>query len=173
MNIGEKAKQIISSVAPLIGTAIGGPFGALAGTLVSKALGTDTDDHQAIEAAVTSGNPDVLLKLKEADAAFKVQMEQLGITRDKLVFDDIANARAREIQVKDHTPAILAFVITVGFFGTLGYMLVHGKPETGGDALLVMLGALGAAWTAVTAYYFGSSAGSRKNQEALAQIAKS
>lgn len=173
MNIGEKAKQIIGSVAPLIGTAIGGPFGALAGTVVKKLLGTPEADDKAIELAITSGNPDTLLKLKEAENAFKLQMEQLGITREQLALQDTANARAREIAVRDNTPAILAYSITFGFFGTLAYMLVNGKPETGGDALLVMLGALGTAWAGVTAYYFGSSAGSRKNQEALQAIAKS
>lgn len=173
MNIGEKAKQIIGSVAPLIGTAIGGPFGALAGTLIKKALGTPEADDKAIEAAITSGNPETLLKLKEAEGAITIQMEQLGITREKLAFDDTANARAREIAVRDNTPAILAYAVTVGFFGVLAYLLVQGKPEHGGDALLVMLGSLGTAWAGITTYYYGSSAGSRKNQEALAKIAQS
>lgn len=173
MNIGEKAKQIIGSVAPLIGTAIGGPFGAMAGQLVKKALGIESDNDKAVESALASGNPEVLLKLKTAELEMQTKMKELDISEEQLHASDRANARNREIALHDHTPAILAFVITVGFFGTLGYMLVKGKPETGGDALLVMLGALGAAWTAVTAYYFGSSAGSRKNQDALAQIAKS
>lgn len=172
MNIGEKAKQIIGSVAPLIGTAIGGPFGALAGTILHAVLGTGGDD-KALDAAVTSGNPEVLLKVKQANQDFAVKMRELDIKEEQLVNDDRANARSREIQAKDNTNAILAYAITIGFFGTLTFMLIHGKPEAGGDALLVMLGALGSAWTAIVAYYYGSSSGSRKNQEALAEIAKS
>jgi hypothetical protein len=173
MNISDKVKKIIATVAPTLGTALGGPLGGMAGAFIADALGVPRGDDKAIEAAVTSGNPDILLKLKQADNDFKTRMRELDISEEKLAYDDTANARNREIQVKDHTNAVLAYIITIGFFGTLAFMLVHGKPETGGDALLVMLGALGSAWTAVMAYYYGSSAGSRKNQDALAEIAKS
>lgn len=170
---GDKAKQIIGAVAPLLGTAIGGPFGALAGTFIGKALGVDPTDTSAMETAVASGNPDVLVKLKQADNDFKAHMADVGLSEDKLVFDDKANARAREIALRDYTPAVLAYGITVGFFGTLGYMLAYGKPQVGGDALLVMLGSLGTAWAGVVAYYFGSSSGSARKDATLSEIAKS
>lgn len=173
MNIGEKAKQIIGAVAPLLGTAIGGPFGALAGTFIGKALGVDPADSSAVETAVASGNPDVLLKLKEADNAFRTHMADVGLSEDQLVFDDKANARAREIALRDYTPAVLAYGITIGFFGTLLFMLLNGKPSVGGDALLVMLGSLGTAWAGVVAYYFGSSSGSARKDATISQIAKS
>ena len=53
--------------------------------------------------------------------------------------------------------SLLGIGITFGFFGILGWMLAHGIPHTGGEALLVMRGALGAAFGAVINYYFGSS----------------
>lgn len=98
-------------------------------------------------------------------------MASLGIQEDKLVYDDIANARAREVALKDGTPAILAYAITIGFFGTLGVMLFNGKPTAGGDALLVLLGSLGTAWAGVVSFYFGSSLGSAKKDTALAAAA--
>jgi hypothetical protein len=172
MNISDSAKKIISAIAPLIGTAIGGPFGGLAGSFLASKLGTAPGDDKAIETAVMSGNPDVMVKLQQANNDFKAHMADIGLSEDKLVFDDIANARAREMAVKDLTPAILAYAITVGFFGVLGFMLAYGKPAVGGDALLVMLGSLGTAWAGVISYYFGSSLGSSVKDTTIASMSK-
>lgn len=173
MNLGPKAKQILGTLAPILGTAIGGPFGALAGAAIGQALGVSPNDDKAAEAALLNASPDTLLKVKQAEQDFAVRMRELGIAEDKLVFDDVANARAREAVVHDSTPAILAYVITVGFFGTLTFMLIHGKPATGGDALLVMLGSLGTAWTAIVGYFFGSSLSSTRKDATISGLAKS
>lgn len=173
MNLGTKAKQILGTIAPMLGTAIGGPFGALAGAALGHVLGTSPDDPKATEAALLTASPDTLLKLKEAEQNFAIRMKELGISEDKLVFDDIANARGREIALKDTTPTYLAYAITFGFFGTLLFMLIHGKPATGGDALLVMLGSLGTAWTAIVGYFFGSSLSSTRKDATISAIAKS
>lgn len=169
MNFGQTAKSVLATVAPLLGTALGGPFGGLAGTLLAKALGTT--DPKAMEAAITSTDPDILLKLKQADNDFQAQLKALEISEEKLSFDDTANARAREVAVKDSTPKILAYGVTVGFFSVIGFLVINGKPSQGGDVMLVMLGALATAWTGIIGYYFGSSAGSAQAREALSKIA--
>ncbi len=171
MSFSDKAKQVLSTVAPLLGTAIGGPFGALAGTLLSSVLGTPPGDDKAAETALLTATPDQLLALKKAEEDFQVQMKTLGISEEKLVYDDIANARAREIATKDQTPKYMAYLITVGFFGALGFLLIHGTPSTGGEAFLLMLGSLGTAWTGIIAYYFGSSAGSAAKTDTINKIA--
>jgi hypothetical protein len=168
MNFGQTAKQVLATVAPLLGTALGGPFGGLAGSLLSKALGTS--DPKAMEAAISSTDPDILLKLKQADNEFQEHLKQLGIEEEKLSFDDTANARAREIATKDTTPKYMAYLVTVGFFATLGYLIVYGKPSTGGDVMLVMVGALGTAWSTIMAYLYGSSAGSAAKTDAINKI---
>lgn len=172
MNLSQKAKQILGTLAPMLGTAIGGPFGALAGATLSQVLGTPPDDQKATEAALLNASPDTLLKLKQAEQDFQIQMKTLGISEAKLAFDDIADARAREIAVHDNTPSILAYGVTVGFFGTLLFMLINGKPATGGDVLLVMVGSLGTAWAGIMAYFFGSSTGSMRKDATISEIAK-
>lgn len=86
--------------------------------------------------------------------------------------DDRNSARQREMAVRDRMPAILATLITFGFFGVLGYMLKYGAPQEGGEALFIMLGSLGTAWTGAVAYYFGSSSSSNQKNAIIANMAK-
>lgn len=166
-------KAIVGTVAPTIATALGGPLAGVATkTLASKLLGRPEATEEEVQAAVVGADPQMLLRLKEVETEFKKHLTDAGVRLEEIDASDRASARAREMQVKDHTPAYLAYAITVGFFGTLGFMLVNGKPATGGDALLVMLGSLGTAWAGVIAYYFGSSAGSRKKDEAISQMVR-
>jgi hypothetical protein len=168
MNFGKAALQILGTVAPTIATAVGGPVAGLAVQELEKFFGVKGD---ALDGAIAGATPDQLAQLRKIDNDFKVQMAQIGFDEDKLRFDDTASARAREAAVKDHTPEILAYSTTIGFFGILFWMLVHGVPKES-DVLMVMLGSLGTAWTAIVGYYFGSSIGARRNADALAQIAK-
>lgn len=164
-------KKIVGGVAPALATALGGPLAGVAAAAVSDALlGKPNGSDGEIAAALTAGGPDALLKLKQADQAFASRMKELDIDLEKLHQADRSSAREREAKAGDSiTPRSLAFLVTAGFFGVLGWLLAYGKPIDGGDALLVMLGSLGTAWASVIAYYFGSSAGSKEKSEMLAR----
>lgn len=167
-------REIVGTVAPTVAAALGGPLAGVAvKSIAGKLLGRTDASEEEVQQAVLGANPDTLLKLKELELEFEKYMTDAGIRLEQLAVEDRASARAREVAIKDHTPAYLAYGITIGFFATLLYMLVYGKPGTGGDALLVMLGSLGTAWAGVMSYFFGSSTSSRRKDEALAQIAKS
>ena len=171
MNLGDKAKQILGTLAPMLGTAIGGPFGALAGAALSQALGTPAEDGKATEAALLSANPDILLKVKQAEQDFTVRMKELGISEDKLVFDDIANARAREIAVRDNTPRNLAYLV-LGFAGACIAATLMGFTKVDSALAGTLIGYLVAEARSALAYYFGSSQGSKSKDDAIAEIAK-
>ena len=155
-------KRVLRAAAPVIGTAWGGPLGGTVATVVSeKILGKPDGTETEIAQAIGNGGPEVLAKLKEAELAFTTRMRELDIDVEKIHQADRAAAREREAKTGDtFTPRALAMFVTAGFFGVLGFLLVEGKPQNGGDALLVMLGALGGAWASIISYYFGSSAGS-------------
>lgn len=168
-SFSDQVKQVIATVAPTIGAAIGGPLGGAAGTFLANALGVKPGDAAAVSAALTSASPETLLALKKADNEFQTHLADLGVQSEQIAAGDRDSARKREMTVRDYTPALLAVLVTVGFFGVLGYLLVAGKPATGGDALLVMLGALGGAWASIISYYFGSSASSKSKDQLLFQ----
>lgn len=180
-------KQIataISGFAPTLATMLGGPLAGTAVNAIESALGLQPGaGSDAITNVVSSGlTPDALAKVRAADQEHAEKLRQMDIDVLKLnqqhdeAFaqvdaQDRDSARKREMSVKDWTPSFLAYGVTFGFFGTLGFMLVNGKPAMGGDALLVMLGALGGAWASVISYYFGSSASSKGKDQLLYQSA--
>lgn len=171
-------KGIFKSAFPFISAAasLGGPLGNMAANAVGQALGVDKVQPDGIEdaiAAATSKDPDAMQKLKQMEQDFQLKMAQLGYESveklEELESQDRASARAREISVRDKTPAILAYTVTAGFFGLLWLLAFHSVPQQSERILDVMVGALGTAWIGVMTYYFGSSSGSAEKTQLLAK----
>lgn len=158
-------KAIVRTVAPTLAGAFGGPLAAVAVEALSVALlGRPDGTEEEVATAVLTGGSDALLKLKQAEIDFALKMEELGV-RDR--------ESARELAKVDFvTPRVLGLGITAGFFGVLYWLMTQGFPDSGKEPLLIMLGSLGTAWTAVVSFYFGSTAGSARKTEALERLAK-
>jgi hypothetical protein len=152
------AKATLGTVAPMLASAVGGPLAGAATGAIIKALDLAPDTApDAVAQIVEHANADQLLKLKQADQQFAEQMKQLDVDAAKLAYADTADARQREVEVRDHTPSMLAYGLTGGFFCLLGTMTFHPLPTENKDLLNIMLGALGASFGMAVSYYFGSS----------------
>lgn len=166
----------IMAVAPTIAKVIGGPAGILVGTaaqaLSDAILGRPDGTPEEVSAAIASATPEQLLALKKQDHDFKLAMERIEVDLEQIAADDRDSARNREVKLKgDWTPRMLAAVISCGFFGVLFWIMDRGLPSgTGGEAMLIMLGSLAAAFTGLVAYYFGSSAGSARKSDTLDRL---
>jgi hypothetical protein len=157
-DIWSMARATLSTVAPVLASMVGGPLAGAATGAVIKALNLAPDTAPEVVAqAVVGATPDQLLALKKADQEFAAQMKQLDVDASALAYKDTADARAREVAVKDHTPSVIAYVLTGGFFSLLGAMMFHPLPADNKDLLNIMLGALGASFGMAVSYYFGSS----------------
>lgn len=164
-------ESILGAVAPALATALGGPLAGTAASILGASLLGKSDASEAeVAEVIASGHPDTLARLREIDAQFKTRMEELGIDLERINQADRASARERETKLQDWTPRILATLVTLGFFGTLAWIITAGLPPTGGEAVLIMLGSLGTAWTQIVAYYYGSSAGSAEKNQMIAQL---
>jgi uncharacterized membrane protein YeaQ/YmgE (transglycosylase-associated protein family) len=165
-------KAIIQTIAPWIGTALGGPLGGLAVSAIGDTLGLSDKTEAAVKAALSGATPEQMLALKTADQQFALRMQELGFANVEklaaLAVENTRDARAMQTATRSLVPATLAVLITVGFFGVLVGMLAGALKSSENQALLIMLGALGAAWGAVVNYYFGSSADSGRKTELLA-----
>ena len=166
-----KIGGLLAQVAPTVATALGGPLAGLAVKTLSEAMFGHQDANESeVSAALMSATPEQLQKLKEIDATFKLKMKELDIDLERISAADRDSARNMQIHTNDWIPRVLAIMITIGFFGILVWMLLKGMPPTGTEALLMMLGALGTAWTGVVNFYYGSSAGSKAKTDQLADM---
>jgi len=154
----------LKTIAPTIATALGGPFGGLAYEAVSKVLGVSQDDAKKMldDGKLTA---DQIASVQQAEIALKAKAQELGLDFEQLAVQDRKSARDMQTNTHSFIPPALAIMVTLGFFGILvGLMMETFKTS---DALLLMLGSLGTAWTAIMSFYFGSSAGSQAKDAML------
>jgi hypothetical protein len=156
----------LKQIAPTIATALGGPLAGLAVDAVSKAIGVDPKD---VTKTISEGKltADQIVQIKTAELAMAARAQEMGLDFEKIAVDDRKSARQMQSTTQSWIPGLMAISVTIGFFGILvGLMTEHFKTS---DALMLMLGSLGTAWTGIIAFYFGSSAGSQKKDELLHQ----
>lgn len=67
---------------------------------------------------------------------------------------------------------VIGGIVIVGFFSLLGVMLVRVVPVENVGPVNQLFGTLSMAFGTVIGFFFGSSAGSKRNAEILAEIAK-
>jgi len=154
----------LESIAPTIAAALGGPLAGLAVEAVSKAIGIDPKD---VTKAIADGklSADQIALIKQAEIALAAKAQELGLDFARLAVDDRVSARDMQSKTNSWIPGAMAIVVTLGFFGILiGLMTQQFKTS---EALMIMLGSLGTAWTGIIAFYFGSSASSQAKDEMI------
>ena len=160
----------LKQIAPVAATLLGGPLAGLAVEAIGSALGWEEKTKEKVDNLLKSGQlsgPE-LAAIKQAELALQAKLKELDIKLEDIHAGDRRSARDMQAQVKSRIPGALAILITVGFFGILiGMMTGQLKTSGNSDALLIMLGALGAAWGAVVNFYYGSSKGSEEKTQAM------
>lgn len=169
MKIGEKAKAVLSAVAPTLATAFGGPLAGAAVATIMKQFGAE--GPKDLEQQIVAADPNTLLKLKEAEQQFLLQMEQLGIQKEQLVYQDLADARKTYRETKDRLVPWIGAGTVVGFFAIVG-MTLYGEFKVDSAILGALIGYVSAKADMVLAFYFGSSKGSKEKTEALVEALK-
>jgi hypothetical protein len=161
---------LLGQIAPSIATALGGPLAGMAVKALSNALlGHENANEAELESAFSVATPEQLAAVKKIDADFAAKMKELDIDLEKIAAGDRDSARQMQTALKDWVPKVLAIFITFGFFGVLLWLLFFGTPNTGSDALLMMIDSLSTGWTGVLQFYYGSSMGSKEKSAMLAK----
>ena len=154
--------KTLATVAPTIATAIGGPLAGVAVNLATKALGIEPSEN-ALAEAVASGDPGVLLKLRNADNTFKVEMRRLDIQEKELNVQDRSSARDLAIRKGLMPQAVISTIFILAFSAVL-YAVFGGVAidEEMRDTAIYLLGILSAGIAQIMNFWFGSSSGSKE-----------
>jgi hypothetical protein len=142
--------SILKSAAPALATAVAGPLGGAAVTMIADKLGLSDKTVDAVTQALTT-NPESIQKLKELDLEFA-----------KVDAADRDSARKMQMTNRSRMPAVLSVVTIIGFFSLLlgaatGYLSL-----TGSDVMMLLLGVLARETASVYNFWLGSSNSSQQ-----------
>ncbi|MDX1351557.1 MAG: hypothetical protein R3254_00995 [Thiomicrorhabdus sp.] len=159
-------KELVGSVAPTLGAALGGPFGGMAGKWLAGRLGSTEED---IEEVVLNSDPNLLAQIKELEFDFKKEMAALGIKEEQLHVQDRSDARGMAIKTTLLPQIILSTIFILGFVFVL-YLVFTGDVDLNGtmkDVAIFLLGILSAGIAQIMNFFFGSSSGSKEKSAKL------
>lgn len=164
----KKAFPFISAAA-----GFGGPLGMLAANTVGKALGVTNVDPSpdGLAAAIAGATPAQLEQMKQAEADTQARLEQMGFLHvedlEKLAVEDRESARTMQVATKSWTVPALAWVIILSFSAVV-ILILRGGSRIESAFAGGLVGYLAANANQVVSYFFGSSAGSDRKTELMA-----
>lgn len=166
-------KSIVRTVAPVLASALGGPIaGAAVSTISSVLIGRPDASEAEVSAAVAGASPELLLKLKEADNAFKTKMAELGVDLERISAEDRASARNLLVQTKSYTPAALSWLVVGATLVMYAHLIWHGNNGANDLVLGRILGTLDTAFAMVLAFWLGSSRSSQQKDDTIKALSQ-
>jgi hypothetical protein len=164
-----KWQSIVKSIAPIIGSALGGPMAGSAIKALSTALlGNDSATEQELERLIVNANPDQLLKIKQSDADFKLKMAELGVDVFKLEVADRDSARTHHND--SPMPAVLCLLLTAMVSAGSYALIVATIPPANASILYMVFGQVLTAWAASIAYWVGTTKSSSDKSKMLGVV---
>lgn len=163
-------KTVVKSVAPVLGTALGGPLAGVATRYIANEwLGDKNADEGDIALALQGASPDQIAALKRLDMEFATEMEKLRV-------QDLADARARDAALvstrgNNYRADVLAFLAVAGLVLCVWFVARDtSMPERAVNAIMFISGILASAVKDVYAFEFGSSRGSKEKDNLISRL---
>lgn len=177
-------KDVISSVAPGLATAFGGPLaGAAVKVIADKVLGIPGASQEEVIQALSSGSltGEQIVALKAAEQQFQLELEKVDAAREAAGLQDTQSARQQTVALAQAASNIawaapvISTVIILGFFACVALLFIVERTwdERTANLLNVLFGALIPGFAQVCNYWLGSSAGSKRAGDAVRKIAES
>jgi hypothetical protein len=161
----------LKTIAPMIGTALGGPLGGAAAAFLADKLGIESKTIESVTEVLNSGRmtADQIVAIKLAEIDFQKFLKEHDIKVEEVHAQDRSDARKMNTATGSPVPAVLSLMVTLGYFGILVGMMTGVLNVADSQALLIMLGSLSTAWGMVMAFWFGTTKSSSEKNEIIAR----
>jgi hypothetical protein len=137
--------------------------------MIQQALGVE--NAASVEAVLASGDPNAVLKLREADLQFKQFMREAEIKEEQLVVQDRADARGMAKALgSTRVQAAIVMVLTAMVGWALYELFLEAPPKGSENVLFLVLGQLTTLWGAAIAFFVGTTKGSGDKTAGLMQM---
>lgn len=180
----EDIAELVGGVAPIVGTALGGPAGGAVGSIIAKALGVE-DNADAVGMAVKA-DPSLIVRIKELefeahklDVEAKQKEKQAELDEVKEYLADVQSARNMQIESlkqddlfsKRYVYYLASFwsIVAMVYIFMITFMTIPEANVRFADTVLGFL--LGTIIATVIQYFLGSSKGSADKTAQLSSFA--
>ena len=160
----KKVGKTVGKIAPMLGTALGGPGGGAIGALVASALNV-ANDPDSIEEAVKN-DPDAAVKLREVELQHKERLELIAFKTLSKELGDKANAR--DAHKHNPMPAIICVGLTVMIAFSSWMLFTLNIPGANKEIAYLLFGTVIAKWGDSIAYWVGTTRSSAEKDRARA-----
>lgn len=164
-------KSIVTTIAPTVASALGGPLAGAAVVAIGDLMGISEPTQDKIKATIENGQltGDQVAAIRQLDAKLKAEESERGFKYAELEFKDRDSARRASV---DGGTAKLMFAMSVTLLlVTLGCELVVlfvGYPPALPDIVVGrILGLMDSVALMVLAYHYGTSSGSARKTDLL------
>ena len=145
--------QKVADVAPLLGTALGGPAGAALGALVASTLGTGGSPAAVMKKL--QEDPQALIRVQELEQQERESFRDHVAKMTQLELADVQNSRETH---KDHwMPSALTVALAI-MVGLMAYgLMTMIIPDGSKEVLFLIVGQVLGAFMGTVTYWVGTS----------------
>lgn len=161
--------SLLKGVAPVLATAIAGPAGGAAVGWLADKLGVDDATVEGVTQALT-GNPDMVMKLKELDLEY-AKMDAADRDSARKAYSEVATSQYATKLDKAVVPFLALGTVGLAFL-FIGILIFINVPTDQQQIIIFALGFITSSAGQVLSFYFGSSQGSKDKTEEIRGMMK-
>ena len=149
----KKVAGLVGQAAPILGTALGGPMGGAAGSLVASVLGVD-NTPDAVAQAIKQ-DPQAAIKIKQLELEHSTELARIAFQTLDVELKDTQNAR--ENHKFSMMPGFICVSMTLIVSAFSVVIFTSPIPDANNEIAYLLFGSVLAKWGDSIAYWVGTT----------------